>query len=117
MRLESSRAQRVLDTVAPGSRLLSVNPAAAAFTNAVHVLETVTSNVQRCRFVVKRMTDAPDPERATADFHGLQIARRHGIPAPEPLLLDATGEVLGTPGIVTRFVKGRQIANPEDPVE
>ena len=62
------------------------------------------------------MTYEPDPERATADFHGLQIARRHGIPAPEPVFLDATGELLGVPGIVTRFVRGRQIANPEDPV-
>ena len=117
MRLESSRAQRVLDTVAPGSRLLSITPAAAAFTNAVDLLEVESPEGQRSRLVVKRMTDAPDPERATADFHGLRIARRHGIPAPEPLLLDATGEVLGTPGIVTRFVRGRQIANPEDPVK
>ena len=53
------------------------------------------------------------PLRASADFHGLQIARAHGIPAPEPLLLDDTGEVLGAPGIVTRMVEGRQIAAPE----
>ena len=117
IRFDYSRAQLVVDSVAPGSRLISIAPATAAFTNAVHVLNTVSSNGQRRRFVVKRMTDEPDPERATADFHGLQIARRHGIPAPEALLLDAMGEVLGTPGIVTRFVQGRQIANPEDPVK
>ena len=117
MQLDFAGAQRVLDAVAPGSRLLSVTPAAAAFTNAVDVLDIVSPNGQRSRFVVKRLTDEPDPERATADFHGLRIARRHGIPAPEPLLLDSTGEVLGMPGIVTRSVRGRQIANPEDPVE
>ena len=117
MRLDFSRAQSVVDAVAPGSRVLSITPAAAAFTNAVDLLDTVSSDGQRARFVVKRMTDEPDPERATADFHGLQIARRHGIPAPEPLLLDAAGELLGTPGIVSRFVRGRQIASPEDPAE
>ena len=106
-----------MDIVAPGNRLVSVTPAAAAFTNAVNVLDTVSPDGQRARFVVKRMTEAPDPERATADFHGLRIARRHGIPAPEPLLLDPTGDLLGGPGIVTRFARGRQIANPEDPVE
>ena len=52
---------------------------------------------------------------ATADFHGLRIARKHGIPAPEPVLLDSTGELLGVPGIVTTFVEGTQNANPSDP--
>ena len=114
MGFDLSHAPLVLDTVAPGHRLISITPATAAFTNAVHVLDTVSSSGQRRRFVVKRMTDEPDPERAAADFHGLQIARRHGIPAPEPVLLDATGEMLGTPGIVTKFVRGRQIANPDN---
>ncbi len=114
---DSSRARRVLEAVAPGSRLVSVTPAKAAFTNAVDVFDTISPDGQRARFVVKRMTDEPDPERAAADFHGLQIARRHGIPAPEPVFLDATGELLGVPGIVTRFIRGRQIANPEDPAK
>ena len=117
MRFDLARARLVMDAVAPGSRLISITPATAAFTNAVHVLDTVSSSGQRRNFVVKRMTYEPDPERAAADFCGLRIARRHGIPAPEPVLLDSTGEVLGTPGIVTTFVPGRQIANPEDPVK
>ena len=116
MRFDLRRAQCVVDTVARGNRLLSITPARAAFTNVVDVLDTDSPDGQSRRLVVKRMTDEPDPERATADFHGLQIARRHGIPAPEPVFLDATGELLGVPGIVTRFVRGRQIANPEDPV-
>ena len=66
------------------------------------------------RLAVKRMTDDPDPERATADFHGLRIARKHGIPAPEPLYLDRTGDLLGIPGIVTGFIEGEQVSHPED---
>ena len=114
MGFDLSRARLVVDTVAPGHRLISITPAAAAFTNAVHVLDTVSSGGQRRRFVVKRMTYEPDPERATTDYCGLRIARRHGIPAPEPVLLDATGDLLGEPGIVTTFVPGGQIANPEN---
>ena len=108
-------ASVVIDAVAPGHRLVSVTPANAAFTNSVQVLDTLSPAGSRLRLVVKRMTDEPDPERATADFHGLQIARKHGIPAPEPVLLDATGELLGVPGIVTTFVEGTQNANPSDP--
>ena len=108
-------ASRVIDAVVPGHKLVSVTPAHAAFTNSVQVLDTLSPAGSRLRLVVKRMTDDPDPERATADFHGLRIARKHGIPAPEPVLLDATGELLGTPGIVTTFVDGTQNANPARP--
>ncbi len=117
MRLDSSRAQLVLETAAPGHRLLSMTPATAAFTNDVHILDVASPGGSRLRLVVKRLTDEPDPQRATAEFHGLKIARKHGIPAPEPVLLDATGELLGFPGIVTTFVQGAQIASPEDPTE
>ena len=99
-------ASRVIDAVAPGHKLVSVTPANAAFTNSVQVLDTLSPAGSSLRLVVKRMTDDPDPERATADFHGLRIARKHGIPAPEPVLLDATGELLGAPG--NRYkVRGR----------
>ena len=111
----SNLASRVIDAVVPGHKLVSVTPAHAAFTNSVQVLDTLSPAGSRLRLVVKRMTDDPDPERATADFHGLRIARKHGIPAPEPVLLDATGETLGVPGIVTTFVEGTQNANPRDP--
>ena len=108
-------ASRVIDAVVPDHKLVSVTPAHAAFTNSVQVLDTLSPAGSRLRLVVKRMTDDPDPERATADFHGLRTARKHGIPAPEPVLLDATGELLGMPGIVTTFVEGTQNANPRDP--
>ena len=108
------RVRRVLDAVAPGYRAVSVRAARAAFTNDVHVLEAASPGGRALRLVVKRMTDDPDPQRAAAEFHGLRIARKHGVPAPEPVLLDADGELLGTPGIVTTLVEGRQIARPAD---
>ena len=79
------------------------------------MLEAESPGGRTLRLVVKRLTDDPDPKRAAAEFHGLQIARRHGIPAPEPVLLDRTGNTLGTPGLVTTFVEGAQIASPADP--
>ena len=113
--LTCKHAQRILYAIDPGLRLVSISQAQAAFTNSVLVLDTLSPTGSRLRLVIKRMTDAPDPERATADFHGLRIARKHGIPAPEPVYLDATGELLGTPGIVSTFVEGTQVANPTDP--
>ena len=62
--------------------------------------------------MVKQLTDSLDPRRATAEFQGLRVAHRHGIPVPEPLLLDADGRVLGVPGLVTGFVDGAQVMKP-----
>ena len=112
--LTTQHAQLIVHAVAPGHRLLSSTPAAAAYTNSVHILRCVSPSGSEIRLAVKRMTDDPDPERATADFHGLRIARKHGIPAPEPLYLDTTGDLLGLPGIVTGFIEGEQVSHPED---
>lgn len=112
--LTTQRAQRIVSTVFPRHRLLSATPADAAYTNSVHVLRCVSPAGNEIRLAVKRMTDDPDPERATADFHGLRIARRHGVPAPEPLYLDRTGDLLGLPGIVTGFIEGEQVSRPGD---
>ena len=112
--LTTERAQRIVSTVFPNHRLRSMTPAAAAYTNSVHILRCVSPGGNEILLAVKRMSDDPDPERATADFHGLRIARRHGIPAPEPLYLDRTGDLLGLPGIVTGFIEGEQVSRPED---
>lgn len=112
--LTTHRAQSIVHAVAPDLRLLSYTPAPAAYTNSVHILRCASPSGNETRLAVKRMTDDPDPERAAADFHGLRIARGHGIPAPEPLYLDVTGDLLGLPGIVTGFIEGEQISHPED---
>ena len=46
------------------------------------------------------------------EYHALGLLQRHGIPAPPPLLLDDSGDMLGLPGIVTEFVAGRQVEPP-----
>ena len=114
--LDLSLAQNILETVAPGHRVRAVVPAKGAFTNAVHILDARSPSGRALRLVVKRMMESPDPRRAIAEFHALRIARKHDLPAPEPLLLDASGETLGKPGVVTTFVEGEQIANPKDVV-
>ena len=112
--LSTQHAQLIVHAISPDLRLLSSTPAAAAFTNSVHILRCVSLAGNEVRLAVKRMTDDPDPERAAADFHGLRIARKHGVPAPEPLYLDETGELLGIPGIMSGFIEGEQISRPED---
>lgn len=115
--LSTEHARSILQTIAPDLDLVSIGPATGAFTNQVNILECRSTGGNTIRLMAKLLTD-PDAwdakERASAEFHGLRIARNHGIPAPEPLYLDETGEVLGAPGIVTRMVEGKQVAAPAD---
>ncbi|MXX65566.1 MAG: phosphotransferase [Chloroflexi bacterium] len=112
--LDSAVVQPLLDRVAPGHRLASVTPAGAAYTNRVHIVRAVSPRGHEICLVIKQLTDSLDAERATAEFRGLEIAHRHGIPVPEPLLLDASGSELGVPGLVTGFVAGAQVMRPKD---
>lgn len=116
MQLNLSRAQLVLDSVAPGHRPLSVAPAAAAFTNDVHILDAVSPEGSRLRLVVKHFVDEPEfaPKCAQASFRALEMAQTRSVPVPQPILKDETGELLGAPGLITSFVEGRQIASPKD---
>ena len=117
--LTTERAQAIVETVAPGHRVASVTPARGSFTNDARIFECRTPAGTRVRLVVKLLIDQPiyASRSAVAGFRGLQLARDHGVPAPEPIYMDETGSVLGAPGVVTRYVEGRQVADPRDPVE
>lgn len=47
-----------------------------------------------------------------AEHHVLARAHAAGIPAPEPLLLDQSGERLGSPGFIMREIPGGRAASP-----
>lgn len=117
--LTQEHAQSIVQAVTPDYNLVSVKNAFGSFTNDARVLECRTASGTRVRLVVKFLIDEPDEAThcALASFHALQLARRHGVPVPEPVYLDETGKVLGVPGIVTRLVEGRQMVNPKDHVQ
>lgn len=52
--------------------------------------------------------------KARREFKTLAALQNHRVPVPQPLYLDDTGTLLGSPGIVTEYVAGQQImAQPE----
>ena len=111
------RAQRIAEAIDPRLRVVSTAPATGSFTNKARILECRTPTGSRVRLVVKFLVDKPElaSRIAAVSFHAASLAREHGVPVPEPLLLDETGEVLGVPGVVSRFVQGAQVADPESP--
>ena len=115
--LTVEHAQAIVQTVTPGYELESVKPTFASFTNEARILECRSPAGTPERLVVKYLIDEPEEASrcAAAGFRALILAKAHGVPVPEPIFVDEVGEVLGVPGIVTRFVEGRQVWNPQNP--
>ena len=111
----------LLDRIAPGSRLLKVELLPGSFSNHTHLVEARLPGGEILKCVVRRYQvfgDYDRGEKARREFKAFEWMAHNGIPAPEPLLLDDTGVLLGVPGIVTRYVKGvLMLSTPPDPLD
>jgi aminoglycoside phosphotransferase (APT) family kinase protein len=111
----------MLGIIAPGSEAASTTPAPGSFSNHTHILEYRSKEGGVHKLVVRRYKvfgDYDRGEKAGREFKTFELLNRHRVPAPEALLLDETGDILGMPGIVTRFVEGSLMLDaPPNPVD
>jgi len=108
--LSQAVVQDLLKEIAPGSKLLTFSLLPGSFSNSTHIVEARLADGSDFKFVVRRYAvfgDYARGEKARREFKTFEVLHQYGIPAPEPLYLDDTGTLLGTPGIVTRYVPGR----------
>ncbi len=112
-----AEAQRVVDRVAPGGRARAVRPLPGSYSNWTHRVDVAGDSAGRARLVVRRYAPCSvgPAAKARLEYRALAWLAGRGVPAPEPLLLDEDGALLGSPGIVTTFVPGRAILAPRDP--
>ena len=99
----------LLARIEAGSILLNIDLLPGSFSNHTHLVAARLANGNPHKLVVRRYKvfgDYDRGEKAHREFKTCQLLNKHQIPAPEPLLLDESGDVLGSPGIVTQFVKG-----------
>ena len=102
-------AYALLERIMPGSSLLKIELLPGSFSNHTHLVEIRLPNGDLCEIVVRRYKvfgDYDRGEKAHREFKTFELLSKHQVPAPEPLLLDESGKLLGSPGIVTRFVEG-----------
>jgi len=107
----------LLQELTPGSRLVDMRLLDGSFSNSTAVITAVNPANHTQQLVVRCYAifgNYDRGEKAQREFETLKLLAAHQIPAPEPLFLDMTGETLGSPGIVTSFVAGRQVIDPED---
>ncbi|MXV92223.1 MAG: aminoglycoside phosphotransferase family protein [Chloroflexi bacterium] len=84
-----------------------------SYSNFTHLVEI--SGEEPRKIVLRRYNPAnyeAGHSKHACEYHALSLLQKSGIPAPKPLLLDNTGELLGLPGIVTEYVPGAQIEPP-----
>ena len=107
----------VLDALAIKHSGFSIHNLPGSYSNFTHLVKVETGQGPPRRLVVRRYNPANTEaghDKPSCEYRALQLARANGIPAPPPLLLDDTGELLGLPGIVTEFVNGCQIEPPTE---
>lgn len=112
-----SLVQALLDVIAPGSAVAAIHPLAGSYSNFTHMVAVDSAAGIRSRIVIRRYAEAGGhrARKARVEYHTLAWLQDHAVPVPEPLYLDEEGTLLGSPGIVTRFVPGTQILAPPDP--
>lgn len=107
----------LLDALALDNSSFSIHTLPSTFSNFTHLVNVELADGSTRRIVVRRYN--PDNyedghDKHHCEFNALKLLRQHGIPAPPPLLLDETGELLGLPGIVTGYVEGTPIELPAE---
>jgi aminoglycoside phosphotransferase (APT) family kinase protein len=110
----------ILEKITSGSRLQRVELLPGSFSNHTHLVEAHLPDGGTLQCVVRRYQlfgNYDRGEKARREFKAFELIHAHGIPGPEALLLDDSGEILGVPGIVTRFVPGAlRLDAPDKPL-
>ena len=111
--------QSVLESIEPGAEFISIHSLEGDYSNATHLVEATAADGSSFQVVTRRYAifgDYDRGEKARREFKTLQLLSSYGSAVPEPLYLDDTGAILGSPGIVTQYMPGKLImGNPYPP--
>jgi aminoglycoside phosphotransferase (APT) family kinase protein len=80
------------------------------------VLDVDDASGARTKITLRRLMGdhRASPEDAEREYQTLVFLKRAGIPAPEPLFLDAAGAYFGAPTLALTWVPGRPVFPRED---
>ncbi len=115
--LPEPAALALLNEILPSSTLCSIRPVNGEFYNRQFYLDARSKEGEDLHFVVKLYQGERDwcVRRARVEYQALRWLNLHQRPAPEPVFLDDSGNLLGGPGLVTRFLPGSPILDPPYP--
>ena len=104
--------------VLPGGRVGRVRRLGGGLASTTHAVDLIAPSAEPLRLVLRRYGGwrlANDPDAGVREWRVLTLLRQAGVPVPEPVWLDASGEVFGGPALVTTRLPGRGLLRPRDP--
>ena len=104
-----SAIQKTLAALGISGNSYRIGNLPGSYSNFTHLLEVKADDGDARRLVLRRYNPANNEgghDKHLCEYHALKMLAAARIPAPEPLLLDETGDLLGLPGIVTAYVAG-----------
>jgi aminoglycoside phosphotransferase (APT) family kinase protein len=116
--LSEEQLARAIAAMSPGASPVSVKPLPGSYSNFTNLVEALAADGSVVKLVVRRYAAFGHydlGEKARREYRTLELLKRHGLPVPEPLLLDQRGDLLGTPGIISAYVSGVHDESPPDP--
>jgi aminoglycoside phosphotransferase (APT) family kinase protein len=116
--LSGAAAADVLNRLSPGSTLVEAASLDEG-SNSTWLVTGQAADGTPLKIVVRRYAvfgDYDRGEKARREYRLFQLLWRSAVPVPQPLLLDETGDILGSPGIVTQFVSGDKNTTPDNPL-
>jgi aminoglycoside phosphotransferase (APT) family kinase protein len=110
-------AQELIDQILPGGTVSSIHVVTGDFYNRLFYLDAHSAAGKEQHYVVKLYQGNRDYgiQQSRVEYQALCWLYQHGRPVPEPLFLDDSGQVLGGPGVVTRFMPGSPLVAPPYP--
>jgi aminoglycoside phosphotransferase (APT) family kinase protein len=108
----------LLNKLAPGSKLLGISRLKGGLEAGMFSVLYLHAFGSQERLVVRQTSgrDEGAADRAKREFATMSLLRDAGVPVPDPMLLDAEGNLLGTPSIVMAHA-GEVVMQPDDRAE
>lgn len=108
---------RLARAIAPHGTLLPVWPLHGGVSARITAFEIQRADGQRQRLIVRQHGAddlARNPAIADDEFRLLRLLHDAGLPTPDPVYLDRSGEHFGTPVIVVEYIEGESEFAPAD---
>lgn len=106
---EDAMFERLVQQIAPQSRLLRTWPLKGGISAEMTAFEIAHRDGKTQRMIVRRPGEETlqhNPQAAANEFNLLQVTRSLGLATQTPYLLDESGEIFPTPYLVLEYIEG-----------